>query len=72
MSTLKETLAWPRAFSYDFGVDPLLQQDRGAGVAQVVQADAEQVDLGAEAFEGLARSGGRRLEPRTVSSAATA
>ena len=34
------------AFADDFGVDALLQQDRGVGVAKVVQADAGQVDLG--------------------------
>ena len=41
------------AFADDFGVDALLQQDRGVGVTQAVQANAGQVEYGEEALEGL-------------------
>ena len=41
------------AFAVDFGVDALLQQDRGVGVTQAVQANAGQVEYGEEALEGL-------------------
>ena len=51
------------AFADDFGVDSLLQQDGGVGVAQVVWADTGWVEFGDEAFEGLAGRGSRPTGP---------
>ena len=36
---VNETLGVTEAFADDSGVDALLQQDRGVGMAEVVQAD---------------------------------